>query len=286
MRLGLPPGLAPDAHKGDAGRLVCVAGSASMPGAAILVGRAAYRAGAGLVFLAARERVLLEIVPAAVPELVYLELDGADRARIRATVETCAPDALLVGPGLGHDERTRSIVEAFLELAPGVPRVFDADALNVLAPEPERLRSARGPALITPHPGEAARLLGRAVPADPEGRSAAALELARRSGALVCLKGRGTLVTDGERIEVNRTGNPGMATAGAGDVLAGILCAYLARARHASRAFPSFDAALAAVAVHGLAGDLAARALGERALIASDLIQFLPEAQRAFEQGA
>jgi NAD(P)H-hydrate epimerase len=284
-RVAFPPALAADAHKGDAGRVVVAAGSRRMPGAAILVAQAAYRAGAGLVHLAARDAALLAVVPPAVPELVYLDLVGLGRTDLRAAVETCAPDALVLGPGLGQDARTRDIVQALLELVPQVPRVLDADALNVIAPEPERLRAARGPVVITPHPGEAGRLLRRPVSADPGERRAAALELTRRSGAVVCLKGQGTLVVSGERIAVNATGNPGMATAGAGDVLAGILGAYLARARQAGAGPGTFELARAAVAVHGLAGDLAARALGERALVASDLVRFLPEAQRALEAG-
>ena len=182
------------------------------------------------------------------------------------------PHALLIGPGIGDDERARDIVGRFLEACPGVPRVLDADALNALRGEPEVLASAAGPVVITPHPGEAGRLLGRPVPSDSDGRAAAARELQRRSGAVVVLKGAATVVYDGERSYVNDTGNPGLATAGSGDVLAGILVAYLAR-------LAPFEAACAAVRIHGLAGDLAAERLGEAALVASDLIAELPAAQ-------
>ena len=160
--------------------------------------------------------------------------------------------------------------------------MLDADALNVLGPEPERLAAAVGQLVITPHPGEASRLLGREVTAEPEDRRDAAMELARRSEAVVCLKGRGTVVTDGERIEVNETGNPGLATAGSGDVLSGICVAYLAASqRDPSDGFDVLNAARAAVHVHGLAGDLARDELGERAVTASDLVAHLPAAQTA-----
>ena len=149
-----------------------------------------------------------------------------------------------------------------------------AGALSALGGEPERLVwSSEGTRILPPHPGEAARLLGREVPRDGDGRRDFAAELARGTKSIVCLKGRGTVVSDGERNWTNDTGNAGMATAGAGDVLAGILVAYLARG-----AAP-FDACRWAVHVHGLAGDLAAAVRGMRAVIASDLIDHLGQAQ-------
>jgi hydroxyethylthiazole kinase-like uncharacterized protein yjeF len=263
----LPAPLARDAHKGDAGRVLCIAGSRTMPGAAILVARAAQRAGAGLVSIGCLDRELMQLVPVAAPEAVLLDLGASFEGLSEGD-----PHALLLGPGIGDDERARDVVGRFLEACPGIPRVLDADALNALRGEPQALADAAGPVVITPHPGEAGRLLGRPVPADSEGRSAAARELQRSSGAVVVLKGAGTVVCDGERSYVNDTGNPGMATAGSGDVLAGILVAYLVR-------LEPFQAACAAVRVHGLAGDLAAERLGEAGLVASDLIDELPAAQ-------
>lgn len=285
-----PPRLGPRAHKGDAGRVLCLAGSAGMPGAAILCARAAQRAGAGLVIAGCVDLVLSALLPPAVPEAVLVDL--SDVLGLRGDVRTSAverlfaraPHAALVGPGLGNDARTRALLELVLASLE-VPLVIDADALNVLAGAPERLRASRAPCVVTPHPGEAARLLGRLVPSDDAGRERAALELAERSGAIVCLKGHGTWVAEPEGATWrNPSGNPGMATAGAGDVLAGILVAYLALVR--SLPTPGWTvaaAARAAVYVHGLAGDLAARQRGERALIASDLIAELPDAQRRFE---
>lgn len=288
-RPSLPPPLARDAHKGEAGTVLALSGCEAMPGAALLAARAAQRGGAGLVVQGCLDANLLVLVPLAAPEAVLCDLtecwdrSGRALADARARLEERAPTAVLVGPGLGRGARTRALVTLVLELF-DVPLVFDADALNELAGAPERLRSARGPVVVTPHPGEAARLLGRPVGRAAEERAEAARELARRSGAVVCLKGAGTVVAapDG-RLEVNASGNPGMATAGAGDVLAGLVAAYLARLGPHAPGWTAFAAARAAVHVHGRAGDLAAARTGARALIASDLVAELAAAQRELE---
>jgi len=289
------PALAPDAHKGDAGRVVAIAGSRWMPGAAVLVARAAQRAGAGLVAVGCLDDALAGIVPAAAPEAVLLDLTDFAPGDVEAWIELGAlldardPHAVLAGPGIGDDARARALLAVLIDetrTLAGCPLVLDADALNALDGRPERLRERGAPVVITPHPGEAARLLGRAVPADGEGRLAAARELVERSGAIVCLKGHGTVVADRERAEVNRTGNPGMATAGAGDVLAGVLLALLAPCRALpDGAWTPFDAARLAVHVHGRAGDLAAAELGPRSVVASDLVRFLPAAFAGLERG-
>jgi len=273
-----PHALAEDAHKGDAGRVLIVAGSSMMPGAAILAGRGALRAGAGLVTIACQDHALTRVLPAAIPEATYLDLDGRAFAGLLAER---SDHAIACGPGLGVAPGVRDLVDVLIHEYRGHV-VLDADALNVLGPEPERLAGASGQLVLTPHPGEASRLLGREVSREPEDRREAAMELARRAEAVVCLKGKGTVVTDGERIEVNETGNPGLATAGSGDVLSGICAAYLAASHlDPSGGFDVLMAARAAVHVHGLAGDLARDELGERALIASDLVAHLPAAQAA-----
>lgn len=281
MNVSLPPPLEEDAHKGDAGRLLVLAGSAPMPGAAILCCRAAQRGGAGLVTLVADsdEHELARAVAPASPETVHAALDGAS---FEAFLSERIDRAAVAGPGLGIGATTRAHVEALVARFDG-PIGFDADALTVVAGEPERFAGRAAPTVLTPHPGEAARLLGRGVPPDDDGRAACARELARRAGAIVCLKGAGTVVTDGERLVVNATGNPGMATAGAGDVLLGLLGAYLCGL---GPEYDAFDAAVAAVHVHGLAGDLAAADLGRRAVCASDLVDFLPVAQCLVESSA
>jgi NAD(P)H-hydrate epimerase len=262
-----------------------------MPGASILVARAAQRAGAGLVSIGCLDENLLQVIPPAAPEAVLVDLVGAwseaDGLRAGVGVELAAgqPHARLFGPGIGDDKRARAWLSLLLGMGERVPLVLDADALNALDGEPERLRDATAPLLITPHPGEAARLAGREVPRDREGREGFARELAARSGALVCLKGHGTVVAFGDHALTNDTGNPGMATAGAGDVLAGMLVAYLAAFRDAASLVERLVcAAHLAVYLHGLAGDLAASAVGERALVASDLIAFLPAAWRHLEE--
>jgi hydroxyethylthiazole kinase-like uncharacterized protein yjeF len=276
-----PPELAADAHKGDAGRVVSICGSRLMPGAAILVARAAQRAGAGLVTAVCLDPSLLAAFPVAAPEAVLLEIDRERIGDVPFALQAREPHAIVAGCGLGATDSTRSLVQVLLQRVPEVPLVLDADALNVLEGDPERIRARRGATVITPHPGEASRLLARAIPADAEGRAAAARELAEKSGAIVVLKGRGTVVTDGKNVYVNDTGNPGMATAGSGDVLAGILGAYLASTATGNHpTWTALDAACAAVRAHGLAGDLAAAHLGMRAVIATDLIQWLSQAQR------
>jgi NAD(P)H-hydrate epimerase len=278
----VPPRLAEDAHKGDAGRVLCLVGSRLMPGAALLVARAAQRAGAGLVTAGCQDAELLGLVPTAAPEAVLLDLSGS--AEPTFVLGRRDDHAVVCGCGLGQGGRARALVEALFAANLTCPLALDADALNLLADRPGHIRDARGPVVITPHPGEAARLLGRDVPADEAGRQAAARELHERTGAIVVLKGRRTVVSDGAHVYVNETGNCGMATAGAGDVLAGILGAYLAPCgTDAAPDWTPLDAACAAVRAHGLAGDMAAAHVGRRALIATDLIAWLPAAQRRLE---
>jgi ADP-dependent NAD(P)H-hydrate dehydratase / NAD(P)H-hydrate epimerase len=265
-----------DAHKGDAGRVLLVCGSANMPGAAVLSARAAQRAGAGLVSVACLDAELRTILPVAAPESILVDAAPDPLAALRGRKD----HARVVGPGLGPTARTDRLVRGLLADDSEGGWVLDADALNVLAGELGALRARRGPMVLTPHPGEAARLLRREIPREESGRIAAAKEIAARAGAICCLKGHRTVVAEGERVYLNETGNPGMATAGSGDVLAGILVAYLAACfTGIDPTWTPFDAAVAAVHVHGLAGDLAAEETGRRGLIASDLVRFLPAAQ-------
>ncbi|MEO6595206.1 MAG: NAD(P)H-hydrate dehydratase [Planctomycetota bacterium] len=252
----LPP-RARSAHKGDFGTVLVVAGSEGMLGAAVLCATAALRGGAGLV-RTSLPRALQPLLPLAVPCATTLP-----RTETALHEAVNAATAAVVGPGLGATLATRSLVRAVLRTS-RVPVVLDADALNVLAP----LRAplvCRGPIVLTPHPGEAARLLGCQALDVQADRPAALRALCQRSGAVVVLKGAGTLVADGVSCFTNRTGNPGMATGGSGDVLAGLLAALLAQGMQ------PFAAACLAVHVHGKAGDLVAERYGERGLVASDL---------------
>ncbi len=261
-----------------------------MPGAAQLVVRAAHRGGAGLVTLAVMQTELFDRVAPYTPETIYLDVSRTKdlyAGRLPREIGNYHSDVRVAGPGLNASGRTRELVRRLVEDNFTGPLVLDADALNVLAGVPELLTLSQSQVVLTPHPGEAERLLEREIPSDPDGRIDCALELAQRSGSICVLKGCGTVVTDGSQVFVNNSGGPAMATAGAGDVLSGVLGAYLAwSVKSANTAFGAFEAVCSAVHVHGLAGDFAAKELGVRGTIASDLIRFLPQAQRDFEAGA
>ncbi len=286
------PDLPDDAHKGDAGRLLLVCGSEAMPGAAIFSARAAMRAGAGTVTLVAFGPTLAQALPAAVPEAMLLDLSKTRdlyAGRLPGPIVTRDDHARLVGPGLGQGGRTLTLVRTLVESTFAGGLILDADGLTSLGTNVDLLAEHAGSLVITPHPGEARRLLGREVSADAEDRRAAALELAKRSGGVCVLKGRRSVVANAEGREwTNDTGNSGMATAGAGDVLAGIVAAYVGWLRSAGKKSDHdlFECVCAATRVHGLAGDLASRARGRRGVIASDIIEHLPLAQRDWLSGA
>jgi len=276
----LPPPLADDAHKGDAGRVLCFAGSARYPGAARLCVEGAARGGAGLVTLAHFDPTPVAAVVQAAPEVTYLDLSRTRDLFVGALPRGVAEhrhDVRVAGPGLGQAGHTPGLLRVLLADAFEGPLVLDADALNVSSEFLGDARAHPGPVLLTPHPGEAARLLGHAVPDDAQGRKVAARTLAERAGAVCVLKGRGTVVSDGERCWTCSRGNPGMATAGSGDVLAGLLGAFCCAV---GEGYSAFEAARAAVEVHACAGDLAAAELGRRGLLARDGARHLPGAQR------
>ncbi len=270
-----PPVRPPDAHKGTAGLVLVVAGSRGMAGAAALAGNAALRTGAGLVKIATPNCVL-DTVAVLCPCCTTSPLpdDGACVTRDAGdAVLRLAKDrhVVAVGPGLGQTGGVASTVTAILSRAV-VPIVLDADGLNVLGRNAgEAFKRVSQPLVITPHPGEAARLLGRGTKEIQDDREGAARALAAL-GTVAVLKGHGTIVCDADRMYVNQTGNPGMATAGSGDVLTGMLAALVA-AR-----MPLFEAAVLAVWAHGRAGDLAAARLGILGLTAMDILENVPEA--------
>jgi NAD(P)H-hydrate epimerase len=187
-----------------------------------------------------------------------------------------ANDVLALGPGLGQSVVISQTVTSLLATLQR-PTILDADGINALRGRSEPIDALGPRAVLTPHPGEFARLLGTDVETVQAHRAELALEFSRRHHNVTVLKGHGTVVTDGENLYVNRTGNPGMATGGSGDVLTGLLAALVAQGLR------PFDAAVLATYLHGLAGDLAARERGQTALIASDLLCFLPAALRTVE---
>ncbi len=274
------PKLAPrarDAHKGDFGKVCIIAGSLGMTGAAALSGRSALRAGAGLVRVATPKSVL-PIVAAIEPSFTTIPLaeDAAGRISAKAinTILNAVTenDCMAFGPGVGQSGDIRTVVETLIQQE-NLKLVIDADGLNNLSKIrnwPEKLKAD---VILTPHPGEIARLWsGLFREKLPAKRIDQAAQLAHRTKTVVVLKGAGTVVSDGNKVYVNKTGNPGMATAGAGDVLTGVIVALIGQ--HLS----NFDAAVLGVYIHGLAGDIAAKKTGEVSLMTTDIIEALCDA--------
>jgi NAD(P)H-hydrate epimerase len=264
----------PDSHKGDFGLALVVGGSRGMTGAVTMAGLSALRGGAGLVRLAVPD-VCLDVVAGFEPSYMSVALpsDRAGRIAISAREKILAQSqtatVVAYGPGTGRSLGLGVLV-AWLYQHLAKPMIIDADGLTALAARPEVLVKPGGPRILTPHPGEFARLIGMKL--DGEQRNRAAVELAARCGIVVVLKGHRTWITDGRRRAVNTTGNPGMATGGSGDVLTGLIAAL------ACQGLAPYEAARLGVYLHGLSGDLAAEELGQVSMIASDLVRYLPQA--------
>ena len=292
-----------DGHKGDYGRVLVIGGSRGMIGAPALVANAALRSGAGLVTIACPKSIqpaVATLCPCATSIALAETISGLiDPSRAFEQLrreglfeEQTAPSVLAAGPGLGQGNRQFSrgllaLIGAFGD-GPRVPAVLDADALNAM----HRSSTSQGAGwdktphyrtVITPHPGEMARLHGittALVQSDREGLAVRTAREMSRWGSdpehrtVVVLKGADTVVTDGLALYSNRTGNPGMATGGSGDVLTGIIAALI------GQGLSTYQAAVLGAYLHGMAGDLAARDLGEVSLMAADLIDYLPAAFR------
>jgi len=265
------------AHKGDFGKVCIVAGSLGMSGAAALAGRSALRGGAGLVRVATPGSIL-PIVASIEPSFTTIALAENDAGRISAKATSAIldaagdNDAMAFGPGVGVSAELRAVLERLLGQE-GLRLVIDADGLNNLAGLGDWPDKVKAKVILTPHPGEMKRLwAGLLREAVPEERREQAVQLAQRTKTVVVLKGAGTVVTDGEKVYINKTGNPGMATAGSGDVLTGVLTALL------GQGLSEFDAAVLGVYIHGLAGDIAAERMGQVSMIATDIANALGEA--------
>jgi hydroxyethylthiazole kinase-like uncharacterized protein yjeF len=245
-----------DSHKGDYGQVLIVAGSRGMLGAGVLAARAALRTGSGLVYWAVPDD-LVNFANTITPEVIVVPLNEIDKV---------SPDSVAVGPGIDKDLDINKLIHQFV--IRNSKFVIDATALQALAKGPDMLKPYAGRAIITPHPGELSRLLGLPVAAIQANRKGCAITAAAKFKAIVVLKGSQTVIADPEgKFVVNRTGNPGMATAGSGDVLTGMIASL------AGQGFSAWDAAGTGVNLHGLAGDKAARIYGEHSLIASDIIE-------------
>jgi NAD(P)H-hydrate epimerase len=266
----------PDSHKGDYGRILVVAGSPGKAGAASLAGLAALRSGAGLVTVAC-PRSTMPVIAALAPEYMTLPLDEGDDGTLSMTaiepLLAFEADVIAVGPGLGQSDSVSAVVHALVEHS-GVPLVLDADALNVFADDADRLVGRDGvDIIITPHPGEMARLTGLSTEQVQARRLDIARDFATKHRVHVVLKGHRTIVASPDgKASINLTGNPGMATAGAGDVLTGTIAAWL------GQLLDTEPAVRLAVFLHGLAGDLAAADEGEVSIIASDILGHLGDA--------
>lgn len=270
-----------DAHKGDVGRVVVIGGCCGdvvMVGAPALAANAAFRSGAGLVQVIAPESICASV--AVLASCATMRPLPSDAVSILRAVAEFSADVVAIGPGLG-DSLDGAVLTEFVAGFEG-PIVVDADGLNTLATAPrfDPLDACR--VVFTPHPGELRRLLtARGVDCEIDrtaaSRSAAACALAETYGCTAVLKGRGTIVTNGDRIYTNETGNAGMATGGTGDVLTGVIAALI------GQGMEPFEAGILGVYLHGLAGDYAAEELGRLSMTALDLLDYLPEAFREHE---
>lgn len=264
-------------HKGDFGRVFILAGSRGFSGAAHLSGMAAVRSGAGLVTVGVPQSIY-NVTARREAEVMVKPFscgrDGALSATALSQIQKFlkTQDAAAAGPGLSRSGGVEKILHALVKSS-DIPLVLDADGLNAFEGQPGLLAKAGAPLVLTPHEGEFKRLFGNKPAASEAGRKREALETARRYNITLVLKGHRTVVAaaDGQ-VFVNKTGNPGMATGGTGDVLTGMIVALL------GQKFSVFDAACLGVYFHGLAGDLAARKTGQVSLAAGDLLEHLPQA--------
>ena len=258
-------------HKGSCGRILIAAGSVGMAGAAVLAARGALRSGVGLVQLSVPEEIF-PIVQTGVFEATCLtdSLDNIDLSRYNAAA---------AGPGLGDSRESVEKVRILLDSFDG-PLVLDADGLNIAAREEyfDLMRARGGRLIITPHMGEARRLMAKDF-SEKMTRRELAEALAEKTGAVTVLKGAGTVVAaEGRKTYTNTTGNPGMATAGSGDLLTGIITSLCVQRHSDGRPIEPLEAALAGVYIHGLAGDLGAEEKGEYGLIAGDIAEYTAQA--------
>ena len=268
-----------DANKGTFGSLLCICGCFGMAGAAIMAEKAALRCGLGLL-KAALPKSIYPIAAGAIFESVFFPLEETPDGKISKNnidfllSEAEKSSAVLIGCGLSVCDDSEELVNSFIENC-SKPLVLDADALNCVAENPDILKKAKAPIIITPHPGEMARLVKSTPKAVNENRAEIAADFAKEYGVVTVLKGAGTIIASPEgRVMINRTGNSGMATGGSGDVLAGMTGSLLAQGAN------PFAAAAAAVYLHGLAGDIAAEKLGRISMLPTDLINEIPQAYK------
>ncbi len=266
-----------DSHKGDFGHVFILAGSRGLTGAAALCANAVLRSGAGLATLGipvslntTMSRKLTEVMTLSLAETKEITLSLKAEKKILEKVK--ASDIVVLGPGISQHPETQELINRLI-LKIEKPMVLDADALNAIARNVNRLKKVKSSYVITPHPGEMSRLINKSMKYIKNHRLIVAKKFSYDYNAVVVLKGAGTVVAEpGGKYYINTAGNPGMATAGSGDVLTGIIAGFL------SQGLKMFDASALGVYVHGLAGDLAEKDKGEIGLIAGDILENIPYA--------
>ncbi len=267
--LNLLPDRQQDAHKGDFGKILLLCGSRGFTGAAALAAMGALRSGAGLVYLGVPESIYaIEAVKLTEPVVFPLpDRDGTYSAEAVNEVSKLLPkmDAVLIGCGMGRSEGTLAVLEIVMTEAV-CPVVVDADGINLLATHKDMLRGRKASTIITPHAGEFERAFGPILP----DRKTAAEQLSASFGCVTLLKGHGTVITDGCSTYINPTGNPGMAVGGSGDLLAGIIVSLL------GQGLMPLHAAAVGAWLHGAAGDLCAKQMGQYGMLPTDMLKLLP----------
>lgn len=266
-----------DSNKGTLGSLLCICGSYGMAGAAIMAGKAALRCGIGLLKIAIPKSIY-PVCATNILESVYYPLEETSNGVISSKntdflLEMCEKSsAVVIGCGLSVCDDTKNLVQSVITNCEK-PLVIDADALNCICNKPEILKNLKVPAIITPHPGEMARLLHSTPKTVNSNRENTAIDFAKKFGVVTVLKGAGTIIASPDgKVYINHTGNSGMATGGSGDVLSGIIGSLLAQG-----ASP-INAAAAGVFLHGTIGDLAAEKLGKISMLPTDMIDMIPTA--------
>ena len=267
--LSLLPDRLADTHKGNYGKLLLLCGSKGYTGAAALAAMGALRSGAGLVFLTVPECIYeIEAVKLAEPIVQALPSKNgmfSSDALFSLQKMFTGKDVLLIGPGIGRSQDTEAVVCFALEHFSG-PVILDADGINVISEHKDLLRGRTHPTILTPHDGEFLRLGGKLS----EDRIQSATAFAREFGIILLLKGHRTIITDGVKCYINTTGNPGMATGGSGDVLAGVITALV------GQGIPPLEAAACGAWLHGAAGDICAQEIGQYGMLPTDIINVLP----------
>ena len=270
-----------DTNKGDYGRVALIGGSTGMSGSCFLSSSAALRTGSGLTYTIVPKSIS-EILQIKSLENIVIPIETRDgefnkNSAVEVLEKTKKMNGIGIGPGMGQGEGIYSFLETIL---PEVkkPTIIDADGLNALSHNTDLLKDCPQDIIVTPHPLEMARLLHTTVEEVEKSRKEIAQDFARTYQCTVLLKGNRTIVTNGKELYLNKTGNPGMATAGSGDVLTGIILSLL------GQGYSSMDAGKIGAYIHGMAGDFAKNELGESSLIASDLIRYLPSVLKKMER--